>query len=240
MDLAGKTYWLIGASEGMGRDLAKQLSQEGAHVMLSARNAERLKALSQELPNTRYVAVDVTDADAIASAFKGMSEIDGVIYNAGVYEPMRATSWKNDLALQMVDVNFTGAMRVLGAVMPDFVERGAGDITLIGSLAGYHGLPASIGYGASKAALISLAETMRHDLKDTGVIIRIVNPGFIKTRLTQKNDFKMPMLMESQDAAASVVKAMKSRRFRTDFPAPFSWVIRVIDYLPDFLTFRGK
>lgn len=93
---------------------------------------------------------------------------------------------------------------------------------MIGSLAGYHGLPAAIGYGASKAALISLAETMRHDLAGTGVTVRIVNPGFIKTRLTKKNGFKMPMLMSPEDAADRVVNAMARRRFRTDFPAPFS------------------
>ena len=99
---------------------------------------------------------------------------------------------------------------------------------------------ASIGYGASKAALISLAETMRYDLKGTGVVVRIVNPGFIKTRLTEKNSFKMPMLMSSERAATRVINAMSSKRFRTDFPAPFSWFIKTLHFIPDFVLYRGK
>lgn len=237
---AGKTYWLVGASEGLGRELARKLSVEGAHLVLSARNAERLESLVAELPNTRAVPLDVTDTDAVRRAAADVGALDGVIYNAGAYDPMRATEWDSEAALAMLDVNFTGAMRVLGEVMPQLVGRGRGDVTLIGSLAGYRGLPAAVGYGASKAALISLAETMRFDLKGTGVVVRIVNPGFIKTRLTQKNSFSMPMLMEPEDAATRVMAAMRKRRFRTDFPAPFSWAIRSLSYLPDILVYRGK
>ncbi len=237
---AGKIYWLVGASEGLGRELARKLSVEGAHLVLSARNAERLESLVAELPNTRAVPLDVTDTDAVRRAAADVGAIDGVIYNAGAYDPMRATEWDSEAALAMLDVNFTGAMRVLGEVMPQLVGRGRGDVTLIGSLAGYRGLPAAVGYGASKAALISLAETMRFDLKGTGVVVRIVNPGFIKTRLTQKNSFSMPMLMEPEDAATRVMAAMRKRRFRTDFPAPFSWAIRSLSYLPDILVYRGK
>ena len=238
--LTGKTYWLIGASEGLGRALATQLSQSGARLILSARNAERLESLCAELIDARAVALDVTDQKAVREAALEIGAIDGVIYNAGAYEPMRATQWDAQAALMMADVNFIGALRVLGEVVPKFIKTGHGDITLIGSLAGYRGLPASIGYGASKAALVSLAETMRHDLKGSGVVVRIVNPGFIKTRLTQKNDFKMPMLMSSEDAAKRAFKAMQSRRFRTDFPAPFSWFIRAFQFLPDILRYRGK
>jgi short-subunit dehydrogenase len=169
-----------------------------------------------------------------------IGDVDGVIYNAGAYTPMRATDWDSAAALAMCEVNFTGAMRVLGEVVPKFVQRGQGDITLVGSLAGYRGLPAAIGYGASKAALVSLAETMRFDLKGTGVVVRLVNPGFIKTRLTAKNSFKMPMVMQPQDAATRVLKVMRKHRFRTDFPAPFSWGMRALSYLPDIIIYRGK
>lgn len=237
---SGKTFWLVGASEGLGRALAQQLSDEGAHLILSARNADRLESLCEGLPNARALPLDVTDLTAVRAAALQIGTIDGVIYNAGAYTPMRATEWDSAAALTMCDVNFTGAMRVLGEVVPDFVARGAGDITLVGSLAGYRGLPAAIGYGASKAALVSLAETMRFDLKDTGVTVRLVNPGFIETRLTAKNDFKMPMLMKADDAATRVLRAMTKRRFRTDFPAPFSWSMRLLAYLPDILIYRGK
>ena len=240
IDFSGKTYWLIGASEGMGRALAKQLNAQGAHLILSARNAERLDTLSTEISNARVLPLDVTDTDAVRQAAASIRELHGVIYNVGTYEPMRTTEWNSETALAMCDVNFTGALRVLGEVVPRFVNQSHGDITLVGSLAGYRGLPAAIGYGASKAALVSLAETMRFDLKGTGVVVRLVNPGFIKTRLTQKNDFRMPMLMTPEDAAQRVLKAMKRRRFRTDFPAPFSWLIRCVDRLPDIVVFRGK
>ena len=239
-EIAGKTYWLIGASEGLGRALARKLDREGARLILSARSADRLETLAAELTDARVVALDVTDLDAVRDAAGSVGPVDGLIYNAGAYTPMRATEWDADAALTMCEVNFLGAMRVLGEVMPGMVDRGHGDITLIGSLAGYRGLPAAIGYGASKAALLSLAETMRHDLKGSGVVVRIVNPGFIKTRLTAKNDFSMPMIMTPEAAAGRVLRAMRSRRFRTDFPAPFSWFIRMLDYLPDILVYRGR
>ncbi|PIB25611.1 short-chain dehydrogenase [Amylibacter kogurei] len=239
-DLNNKTYWLIGASEGLGRELAKRLDRDGATLILSARNADRLNSLAAELRNARSLPLDVTDNVAVTQAGKDVGAIDGVIYNVGTYEPMRTTKWDTRAILKMVDVNFAGAIRALGCVIPQFTKNGKGDITLIGSLAGYHGLPASIGYGASKSAMISLAETMRHDLKNTGIVVRVVNPGFIKTRLTKKNEFKMPMLMSAEQAALHVHKAMKSNRFRTDFPAPFSWLIRLLPYLPDILIYRGK
>ncbi|NOD94396.1 SDR family NAD(P)-dependent oxidoreductase [Ruegeria sp. HKCCD4884] len=236
----GKTYWIIGASEGLGRALAEALSHKGVHLILSARNAARLNEICSKLPNARAIPCDVTDLDSVRSAVAEAGQIDGLVYNAGAYEPMRSGDWDTEASLRISDVNYSGALRVLGETVPGFVHKGQGEITLIGSLAGYHGLPAAIGYGASKAALISLAETMRHDLAGTGVTVRIINPGFIKTRLTDKNSFKMPMLMTAEDAAERVVKAMSRRRFRTDFPAPFSWFIRLIDYLPDLLVYRGK
>ncbi len=236
----GKTYWIVGASEGLGRALAQGLSERGAHLVLSARNADRLAEICATLPNARAVPFDVTDLEAVRRAVAEVGEVDGLVYNAGAYEPMRTGDWDTEAVLSMTDVNYTGALRVLGETVPGFVSAGRGDITLIGSLSGYRGLPAAVGYAASKAALVSLAETMRFDLAGTGVTVRIVNPGFIKTRLTEKNNFKMPMLMSAEDAAERVIKAMSRRRFRTDFPAPFSWVIRLLDYLPDILIYRGK
>ncbi|MCA0929537.1 SDR family NAD(P)-dependent oxidoreductase [Ruegeria profundi] len=237
---SGKTYWIIGASEGLGHALAETLSRQGARLILSARNADRLAEICDTLPNAQSVPFDVTDLDAVRRAAVEVAEVDGLVYNAGAYEPMRTADWDTEAVLSMTDVNYTGALRVLGETVPDFVRSGRGDITLIGSLSGYRGLPGAVGYAASKAALISLAETMRFDLAGTGVTVRIVNPGFIKTRLTEKNDFKMPMLMTPEDAAERVAKAMSRRRFRTDFPAPFSWGIRLLDYLPDLLVYRGK
>ncbi|WP_425045996.1 SDR family NAD(P)-dependent oxidoreductase [Primorskyibacter sp. S87] len=238
-DFQGKTYWLIGASEGLGRELAKDLSRSGARMILSARNTVRLDDLCAELVDARAVPMDVRDEESVRKAAASIGPIDGLIYNAGAYDPTKATDWDTNAVLSMADVNFTGALRILGEMVPRFIRQGSGDITLIGSLAGYRGLPAAIGYGASKSALISLAETMRHDLKGSGVVVRLVNPGFIKTRLTNKNGFRMPMLMQPEEASERVLKAMRSRRFRTDFPAPFSWVLKLYGLLPDWIVYRG-
>ncbi len=236
----GKTYWLIGASEGLGREIAKGLVQGGAHVVLSARSKARLQDLSSGNDKSTVLPMDVTDPQSVATAAQNIGPIDGLVYNAGVYDPLNTKVWDNQAALRMVEVNLTGALRVLGHVVPEFIAKNQGDITLIGSLAGYRGLPSAVGYGASKAALISLAETMHHDLKDTGVNVRIINPGFIKTRLTDKNSFSMPQLMTSERAAKTVLKAMDGKRFRTDFPRPFSWGIKAFDMLPDWLVYRGQ
>lgn len=237
---AGKTIWMVGASHGLGREVARRLDQAGARLILSARSEDALEQLARELRQAQPEPLDVTDLESVANAAQQAGPVDALLYNAGAYEPMRTQDWDSEAVLGMSDVNFTGALRVLGQVIPEFVKAGRGDITLVGSLAGYRGLPASIGYGASKAALISLAETMRHDLKDSGVTVRVVNPGFIKTRLTDKNSFKMPQLMEPEDAAGHVVAAMQSRRFRTDFPRPFSYAIKAFNLLPDWLVYRGR
>ncbi len=235
-----KTYWLIGASEGLGRALAMQLGEEGANLILSARNEARLNELQRELQNARVVQLDVTDLQAVRDATFEIGKIDGLIYCVGAYDPMKAADWNSEIALRICDINFGGALRVLGETVPKMVQDGEGDITLIGSLAGYRGLPAAIAYGASKAALISLAETMRHDLRNTGVTVRIVNPGFIKTRLTDKNSFSMPQLMRPEEAASKVLRAMRSKRFRTDFPVPFAWLFKFMKFLPDWLVYRGR
>jgi short-subunit dehydrogenase len=118
------------------------------------------------------------------------------------------------------------------------LESGSGHVVLIGSLSAYGGLPKAIGYGASKAAVASIAETMRHDLQGTGIDVQLINPGFIKTRLTDKNDFKMPQLLAPSEAAKHVIKGMRKNTFRYDFPWPFSRVIKLFTSLPDFIRFR--
>lgn len=228
----GRTYWLIGASEGLGRALAGLLAAEGAHMILSARNADRLEALAATLPHARALPMDVTDSTSVRAAVARLGDIDGVIYCAGAYEPMRAQDWNVDQALKVSEVNFTGALRSLGHVVPQMAERGSGHIVLIGSLAGFRGLPGAIGYSASKGALMQLAENLYMDLRGTGVKVQQINPGFIKTRLTEKNSFDMPFILSPEDAAARTLKAMKSRRFATSFPWPMAAFFRLGSVLP--------
>lgn len=246
--LSGKRYWLIGASEGLGRALAEKLHAAGAHLVLSARNADRLHLLARSLTATSAVTtsmgdvdvmtMDVSDADAVAAAAKSVGPIDGVIYCAGYYDPIAAPDWDVVAVARMCDVNFTGAVRVLGHVVPDFATRGQGHIVLIGSLAGFRGLPGAIGYGASKAALMHLGQTLYADLHRTDICVQLINPGFIKTRLTAKNSFRMPQLMTPEKAADHVMSAMRSGRFQTSFPRPFSWLFSLSSYIPRFLFYR--
>ena len=137
----------------------------------------------------------------------------------------------------MIAVNFTGAAKVLGFIVPKFLKQNNGHIVMIGSLSGFRGLPNAIGYGASKAAMMHLAENIKADLYKTPIKIQLINPGFIKTRLTEKNNFKMPFIMSVEDAAKRVIFAMNSNRFQTNFPLIFSLLFRASNLLPAFIYF---
>lgn len=235
----GKRYWLVGASEGLGREVAKQLSRAGAEVIVSARSEERLASLVAELPGkASYVTLDVTDRAAVEAAAKQIGHLDGMVYLAGVYWPMKSTEWDNEKADLMAQVNYLGASRVVGAVIGGMVARGAGHIVLTGSLSGFRGLPGAIGYSASKAGLMALGESMQADLHKHPVQVQVVNPGFIKTRLTDKNDFNMPFIMTPEDAAREVVEHMNSDAFKKSFPMVFSWVFRLSQFMPDWMYYR--
>jgi len=135
-------------------------------------------------------------------------------------------------------VNFTGCARVIGAVLPGMVARGAGHVVITGSLSGFRGLPGSIGYSASKAGVMSLAESLYADLRASGVRVQVANPGFIRTRLTEKNDFSMPFLMEPEEAARAMFEHMNSDGFKASFPMVFSWLFRLSQFLPDWAYYR--
>lgn len=231
--LSGKTYWLIGASEGLGRALAKQLDSEGVNLILSARSADRLQDLSAALSRpAKIVPCDVSSSESVTAAWQAVGQVDGLVYLAGLYEPTKAQKWQAAQVEAMCDVNFMGAVRVLGLAVPSFVSRGNGHIVIIGSLAGYRGLPGAIGYGASKAGLMHLAENLQADLWQTDIRVQLLNPGFIRTRLTDKNSFSMPFLMDSDQAAEEVCQGMKSRSYKIDFPWLFSLVFRLGRLLP--------
>lgn len=235
----GKRYWLVGASDGLGAALAQRLNRAGAEVILSARSEDKLAALADTLPGkTQVVPLDVSSADSVAKAAMKVGSVDGVVYLAGVYWPFGAKDWNAEQATAMADINFTGLVRVMGQVVPDMVARDAGHIVITSSLTGFRGLPGSIGYTASKAGTMSLAECMYADLRKTGVKVQVINPGFIKTQLTDKNDFKMPFLMTPEDAAREVFEHMNTDKFKKSFPFLFSLLFRGSQFLPDWLYFR--
>ncbi|WP_227270019.1 SDR family NAD(P)-dependent oxidoreductase [Roseobacter weihaiensis] len=235
----GKRYWLVGASDGLGAALARRMSKAGAHVIVSARSEDKLRAVVESLPGAgSYQTVNVSDDKSVIAAAEAIGQIDGVVFLAGVYWPFGAQDWNAEEANAMADINFTGLMRVMGRVVPQFVTRDAGHVVITSSLTGFRGLPGSIGYTASKAGTMSLAECMYADLRQTGVDVQVANPGFIKTQLTEKNDFKMPFIMEPEQAAEVMFQHMNSTRFKKSFPTLFSLVFRGSQFLPDWLYYR--
>ena len=236
MKLNGKKYWIIGASEGLGRELAIQLSNLGVELIVSARNEIRLNELSLQT-KAKVIPLDVLDINAVRKAFKAVGRIDGIVYAAGDYTPLNSTVWNIDEVDKMIAINFTGVARVLGLVVPKFIAQNYGHIVMIGSLSGFRGLPNAIGYGASKAGMMHLAENIKADLYKSNIKVQLINPGFIKTRLTEKNNFKMPFIMSAEDAAKHVIRAMRRNRFQTNFPVMFSLIFRMTNFLPAFLYF---
>lgn len=238
-DFRGKRYWLVGASEGLGLALARLLSEAGAEVILSARSEDTLKAAAQGLPGPASILpLDVGSSDSVTAAAAQLSDLDGMVFLAGVYWPVRAQDWDATAAEAMANINFTGCIRAVGAALPAMVARGRGHLVITGSLSGFRGLPGAIGYAASKAGTMVLAESLYADLRKTGIAVQLANPGFIRTRLTAKNDFSMPFIMEPEAAARIMFRHMQSDRFKISFPTLFSWVFRGGQFLPDWLYYR--
>ena len=239
VDLHGKRYWLVGGGDGLGKALAQHMSRAGIEVIVSSRSEAKLAALVEELPGkASYQTVDIADDASGKAAAEAVGDIDGVVLLAGVYWPLSAREWNAEQATTMADINFTGFMRVLGQVVPKFVERDAGHIVITSSISGFRGLPGSIGYTASKAGTMSLAECMHADLRKTGVRVQVANPGYIRTQLTDKNDFNMPFIMEPEDAAREMFELMLTDRFKKSFPTLFSLLFRGSQFLPDWAYYR--
>jgi short-subunit dehydrogenase len=238
-DFRGTRYWLVGASEGLGLALARLLSAAGAELILSARSEDSLKTAAASLPGkVRVLPVDVGSTDSVTAAAAQLPDLDGMVFLAGVYWPMRAQDWDAKSAEAMANVNFTGCIRVVGAALPGMVRRDKGHVVITGSLSGFRGLPGAIGYAASKAGTMVLAESLYADLRNSCITVQLSNPGFIRTRLTAKNDFAMPFIMDPEAAAAIMFRHMQSDRFKISFPTLFSWLFRGGNFLPDGLYYR--
>jgi NADP-dependent 3-hydroxy acid dehydrogenase YdfG len=236
---AGKRYWLVGASEGLGLALAQKLSAAGAELVLSARSAETLASAVATLPGkATALPVDVGSSESVRTAAAALGDLDGMVFLAGVYWPMTAQGWDARAAEAMADINFTGCIRAVGAALPSMLAKGRGHVVITGSLSGFRGLPGAIGYAASKAGTMVLAESMYADLRKSGIAVQLANPGFIRTRLTAKNDFSMPFIMEPGEAADIMFRHMASDRFKVSFPTLFSWLFRGGQFLPDWLYYR--
>jgi NAD(P)-dependent dehydrogenase (short-subunit alcohol dehydrogenase family) len=240
---AGRTVWLVGASTGIGRATAARLHGLGARVIVSARSAQALEQFVAEHPRSDAIALDATDRaamhDAAARIVSVHGRIDLAMYCAGTYAAMRATDFDLDLALRHVRVNYDGALVMLDAVLPHVLAQakaghrlGAGHISLVSSVAGYRGLPQSLAYGPTKAALINLAETLYLDLQPLGVGVSVINPGFVETPLTAQNQFKMPALITPDAAAQAILQGWKQGDFEIHFPKRFTRWLKAMRHLP--------
>lgn len=238
-----RIYWLVGASAGIGAALTDRLVARGHRVAISARHQARLdERASRDPERVLALAVDVTDPESLAHAYRELvahwGVPDSVILNAGDYEPMGLADFDPGLFERLIRVNFLGAVNGIDTVREDFIARGAGEIVLTASVAGYRGLPYAAPYGASKAAMINLAESLRPEFERAGVAMRVINPGFVRTRLTDKNDFAMPGRIEPEAAAELIARGLEGRGFEILAPRGFGWVMKGLRLLPYALYFR--
>lgn len=248
-DWRGRTVWLVGASTGIGRATASALHARGAKVVVSARGVDALNAFVDAHPGALALPLDVTDACAVkaaASALAAQDALDCVVYCAGHYHAMDAAHMDLGDLLRHNEVNYLGALYLLDAVVPQLLARPPnprngqrGHISLMGSVAGYRGLPNSLAYGPTKAALINLAETLYLDLQPRGVGVALINPGFVNTPLTQQNQFKMPALISPEQAAQEILKGWARGEFEIHFPKRFTLWMKALRLLPYFLFFAA-
>jgi NAD(P)-dependent dehydrogenase (short-subunit alcohol dehydrogenase family) len=239
-DWHGKTVWLVGASSGIGRATAHALHAQGAKVFVSARNQQALDAFAAEHPGAVALALDAGDAASVKAAAQvvlAAGPLDLVLYCAGYYKEMRATDFDLAQMLRHQQVNYVGALYVLDAVLPHFLARQAGHISLVSSVAGYRGLPKSLAYGPTKAALINLAETLYLDLQDSHVGVSLICPGFVETPLTAQNQFTMPGLISPEKAADAILLGWQHGQFEIHFPKRFTLWMKALSLLPNALYF---
>ena len=241
-DWHGQRAWIIGASSGIGHALAARLHALGAQVVVSARDQEALQTFVHEHPGSTAIPLDATDRVAVREATLSLlatGPLDVVCYCAGYYRPMRATDIDMTDMLRHHEVNTVGALQMLDAVLPGMIQRGRGHVSLVSSVAGYRGLPLSLAYGPTKAALINLAEALYLDLHPLGLGVSLVNPGFVKTPLTEHNHFHMPALITPQEAAQGIVQGWMRGEFEIHFPKRFTWVMKLLRLLPNRLYFSA-
>jgi len=235
--LTGTRIWLTGASSGIGAALADELADRGARVAISARRVDRLNEVSGG--RMKSVPLDVTDHDAVLAAAEDVrdefGDIDYAIFNAGAWTQTKIGQWDADAFRSQVEVNLLGTNSGIAAVLPRMLERNAGTIVIVASVAGYRGIPSAEAYGATKAALLNLAESMRADLAPTGVQVQWVSPGFVRTELTDANDFPMPFMIEADEAAAIIADNLGSGRPEVVFPLPMAVSMKLLRLVPQRL-----
>lgn len=233
--------WVIGASSGIGLSVARALKQAGARVAISSRRTEVLESLQQEEGFDWIFPLDVTEPGSLRSAFESLHQIAGrvdrLLFMSAGYSPMTLDDLQLDELKQIVDINLVGAFNLIQVVLPALKRQEYAQLAFCASVAGYRGLPNSQPYGATKAGLIHLAESLKVENMNNGLDVRLINPGFVKTPLTDKNQFEMPFIIEPEKAAQYILAGLQSRAFEIHFPRRFTWPLKLLAGLPASLWF---
>jgi NAD(P)-dependent dehydrogenase (short-subunit alcohol dehydrogenase family) len=240
MNLSGARVWLTGASSGIGEAAIAPLVARGARVAISARRAERLTELEAHWraqgADVRAFPLDVTDRAAVGQTVRAIETafggIDLAILNAGSHLPGSGRRYDGQQFIDNMTLNFFSVVYGLDAVLPGMLARGRGYVAGVASVAGYRALPAAGAYGASKAALIHMLESIRFDLEPHGITVSVVNPGFVKTPLTDRNQYPMPFLMPVDRAAEALVRGLERDQPEIHFPKVFTWTLKLLRVLP--------
>ncbi|MEO9874161.1 MAG: SDR family NAD(P)-dependent oxidoreductase [Anderseniella sp.] len=237
-----KTVWITGASSGIGRQLALDLAGLGATVAISARSRDALAEIAGENPNIRSYPLDVTDLAACRQTAKSieadMGPLDLVVMAAGIWIIRDIENFTAEDSIRAMRVNYEGAASVIDAVLPSMMKRRAGHIAPVASVAGYRGIPRAVTYAPTKAALISMAEALRTDAARHDIKVQIINPGFVRTPMTDSNDFPMPFLLEPEEASRRIIAGLRSDRFEVVFPTRLAVIMKLLRLLPYSLYFR--
>lgn len=236
-----KNVWITGASTGIGAETALQMAKAGWHILASARSEEKLQKLAENTQSyagkVTPVPCDVTNFQQVQDCFEKMEAehgpIDLVLLNAGTYFPDSSSDFTAEAFKKTFDINVNGVANCLEPVLKSMRARKSGHIAIVASVAGFRGLPKSLSYGPTKAALINMTEALYMECKPLGIKVQVVNPGFVKTPLTDKNDFHMPMLMPVEDAAAALIKGLNSNQFEIVFPWLFVYLTKLVGLLPN-------
>ena len=238
-----KNIWITGASSGIGKALALKFANEGWQVAATARRENLLNEISELNENISSFPLDVTNKDDCKETFELIKNkyqnIDICFFSTGTWDPKKEKEIDVDQMKKVMEVNFFGTLNCIKAVEKYFREKNSGHISIVSSIAGYRGLPNSTGYGASKAALNNFAESLYFDFGRYNVRVSLVSPGFIKTPMTDKNEFKMPFLKTAEFAADKIYKGLiNGSSFEIDFPKELTLILKFLKILPDWLYFK--
>ena len=238
-----KTIWITGGSTGIGRALAEKFASKGWNVAISARRENLLKEISDSHENIHEFPLDVTDKIKCKEVFEQIKNkfenVDICFFSTGTWDPKKEKDIDIDQMKKVMEVNFFGTLNCIKAVEMYFKENKNGHISIVSSIAGYRGLPNSTGYGASKAALNNLAESLYFDFGRHNVRVSLISPGFIKTPMTDKNEFKMPFLKTPEFAANKIYNGLiNGSSFEIDFPKELTLILKFLKILPDKIYFK--